>query len=224
MILRANMATGRAMSNSAIIPGAIPIGIAILAKAPIPGYAKTRLAHSIGTDRAAELQTQLIARTLQTALNAQTGPVTLWAAPDVSHPVFADIAQRGAARVLPQPEGDLGQRMLHAAQASDSATLIIGTDCPALTPAHLRASASALRDGFSTCLIPAEDGGYVLIGMREPQPCLFDNMPWGTSDVLRLTRERLRAHRLSCAEQEALWDVDTAEDFTRLEESRLLTR
>ena len=223
MILRANTATGRAMNDPKAIPTR-PVGIAILAKAPIPGYAKTRLAHSIGAKRAADLQEKLIARTLDTAINAHLGPVTLWATPDVSHPVFAAIAQRGAARVLPQPQGDLGQRMLHAAHTSDSATLIIGTDCPALTPAHLRASANALFDGFATCLIPAEDGGYVLIGMHEPQPVLFDNMPWGTSDVLRLTRERLRAHRLSCAEQDALWDVDTAEDFKRLEDSRLLTR
>lgn len=205
-------------------PATMPVGIAILAKAPIPFYAKTRLAQHINAVRAAELQAQLIARTLQTALNARTGPITLWAAPDISHPVFAAIAERGDALVMPQPDGDLGIKMLHAARASQGATLIIGTDCPALNPEHLRKAASALRAGVEVCLIPAEDGGYVLIGMRSPRPGLFADMPWGTSDVLRLTRERLHAEGLSCAEQEALWDVDTFEDFARLEASGLLAR
>jgi len=215
------------MSDPAAIlhddPAAVPLGIAILAKAPIPGYAKTRLAQSIGGARAAELQARLIARTLQTALKAQTGPVTLWAAPDVTHPAFQAIAERGDVAVMPQPHGDLGQRMLHAAQESIGATLIIGTDCPVLAPAHLQHAANALRANFNACLIPAEDGGYVLIGMRNPQPCLFTDMPWGTGDVLRLTRERMQANALSCAEQNALWDVDTFEDFKRLEASGLLT-
>lgn len=219
-----NSSTGPDAVSAASPSAEMPVGIAILAKAPIPGYAKTRLAQHIGAVRAAELQAQLIARTLQTALAAQTGSVALWAAPDLSHPVFDAIAGRDDVAVMPQPQGDLGFRMLHAARANGGATLIIGTDCPALNPAHLQNAASALRAGFATCLIPAEDGGYVLIGMRDPQPCLFIDMPWGTSDVLALTRERMRANGLSCAEQDALWDVDTFRDFKRLEASGLLAR
>jgi glycosyltransferase A (GT-A) superfamily protein (DUF2064 family) len=63
---------------------------------------------------------------------------------------------------------------------------------------------------------PAEDGGYVLIGMRKPLPPLFAGMSWSTSEVMDETRRRLRYHRLTWQEPMTLWDVDVPEDLPRL--------
>ena len=66
-------------------------------------------------------------------------------------------------------------------------------------------------------LIPAADGGYVLIGTRTPQPALFDGMKWSTDTVLAETRARIAARGLICVELEPLWDVDTENDLARME-------
>jgi glycosyltransferase A (GT-A) superfamily protein (DUF2064 family) len=107
--------------------------------------------------------------------------------------------------------------MLAAAAACGGPTLVIGTDCPVLTEVHLRGAASALRDGMDVILIPAEDGGYVLIGMRSAQPALFADIAWGTKTVLADTRARIIERRLMLAEQPPLWDVDTDSDLARLD-------
>jgi glycosyltransferase A (GT-A) superfamily protein (DUF2064 family) len=94
--------------------------------------------------------------------------------------------------------------------------LIIGTDCPALTPSHLHTAANVLRDGTDVVVVPVEDGGYALIGMRVPEPALFVDMPWSTPEVMAQTRRRLRQLRLSWQEPVTLWDVDVPEDLERL--------
>ena len=65
-------------------------------------------------------------------------------------------------------------------------------------------------------MISAEDGGYVMIGMRKPQPVLFGSMPWGTDRVMAETRGRSSENGLRCLEHQALWDVDRPEDIERL--------
>jgi len=117
----------------------------------------------------------------------------------------------------PQPLGDLGARMFAATTANNGPVLVIGTDCPALTDVHLRGAANALREGIDVILIPAEDGGYVLIGTRTAQPALFANIAWATKTVLAETRARIIAQRLILAERPPLWDVDTETDLARLE-------
>ncbi len=135
------------------------VAIAILAKAPLPGLAKTRLAPVLGADGAANLQARFIARTVTTAQSAALGPVTLWAAPDHHHPVFHAIAAPPGVALAAQPEGDLGARMMAAIEAARGPALLVGTDCPALTPEHLRAAAQALVDGIDVVIIPVDDGG-----------------------------------------------------------------
>jgi rSAM/selenodomain-associated transferase 1 len=184
--------------------------VAILAKAPIPGFAKTRLVPAIGAHAAAVLQERLTARTVATALAAGLGPVTLWCAPDTTHRSFRDA---GVA-LKPQPDGDLGRRMLAAFPQQPA--LVVGTDCPALSPAHLRDAAQALVT-HEVVLIPAEDGGYVLIGAQSPHPGLFADMTWSVPTVCAETRCRAAALGLRLAELPPLWDVDTEDDLARME-------
>jgi rSAM/selenodomain-associated transferase 1 len=194
-----------------------PVSIAILAKAPIPGLAKTRLIPTIGAHAAAVLQERLTERTVTTALAANIGPVTLWCAPDSTHSTFLRLIARLRITLKAQPQGDLGARMLAAAAACSGPVLVIGTDCPALTEVHLRGAANDLRNGTDVILIPADDGGYVLIGTRSEQPALFAGIAWGTKTVLAETRARIIENCLVLTERPPLWDVDTESDLARLE-------
>src|SRR5690242_8542679 len=198
-----------------------PIAVAILAKAPLPGLAKTRLAPALGTDGAAALQARLIERAADTARAAKIGPVTLWAAPDQHHPAFQTLAALFGVKLARQPEGDLGVRMLAALEAARGPAIVIGTDCPALQPVHLCAAAEALAGGIDAVVVPVEDGGYALIGMREPQPALFADMPWSTPGVMAETRRRLTRLSLSWREPARLWDVDLPEDVERMKREGL---
>ncbi|HLH90418.1 MAG TPA: TIGR04282 family arsenosugar biosynthesis glycosyltransferase [Xanthobacteraceae bacterium] len=193
-----------------------PVAVAILAKAPLPGLAKTRLAPALGANGAAALQARLIERAVETARAAEVGPVTLWAAPDQDHPTFQTLAALFGVALARQPEGDLGERMLAAIVAARGLVLVIGTDCPALAPAHLRTAADALAAGIDVVTIPVEDGGYALIGMREPHPGLFADMPWSTAHVMAQTRRRLVRLGLTWREPARLWDVDVPADVERL--------
>lgn len=193
-----------------------PVAIAVLAKAPLPGFAKTRLIPLIGAERAAGLQRRLIARAVETACASGIGPVTVWGAPDTSHDIFATLCARLPVTLKPQPEDDLGARMLAAMADAGGPALVIGTDCPALTVSHLGAAAEALDTGADVVVSPAEDGGYVLIGARQPQPALFGDMTWSTSDVMAETRRRLEQLELAWVELTTLWDVDRPEDLARL--------
>lgn len=193
------------------------VAIAILAKAPIPGLTKTRLIPYLGADGAATLQDWLLRRTVATALNSNLGPVTLWCAPDTAHPAFVDLAVGGRIALRQQREGNLGERMHQALAESPmtGGTLVIGTDCPALGPAHLQAAAAALA-AYQAVVIPAEDGGYVLIGMRQPSWRVFTGINWGSAKVMTQTRERLLETGWQWSELPSLWDVDREEDFERL--------
>jgi rSAM/selenodomain-associated transferase 1 len=192
------------------------VAIAILAKAPVPGLAKTRLAPVLGADGAANLQARFIAHTVTTAQSAAVGPVTLWAAPDRHHPVFRTMAAQLGVALTVQPEGGLGARMMAAVEAACGPAIVVGTDCPALTPEHLRAAARTLLDGIDVVIIPVDDGGYGLIGMQRPQPALFEGMTWSTSSVMAQTRRRLSRLGLSWREPARLWDVDRPADLDRL--------
>jgi uncharacterized protein len=195
-----------------------PVAVAVLAKAPIAGFAKTRLIPVLGADGAARLQERLIERAVATACGAAIGPVALCATPDQNHPAFQAIAARRDIALASQADGDLGARMLAAIAAASGPALVIGTDCPALTSAHLRAAADVLRAGTDVVVLPAEDGGYVLIGMRSPQQALFSDMRWSTPRVMDDTRARLRALGLTWREPTTLWDVDVPADLARLED------
>ncbi len=192
-----------------------PVAIAVLAKAPVAGFAKTRLIPTLGAARAAQLQAQLIARAVSTACAAGIGPVTVWATPDATDPAFQTLGAHRDVTLARQGDGDLGARMLAALAATGGPTLVIGTDCPAMTSDHLRIAAERLHDA-DVVVCPAEDGGYVLIGMRAPLPALFDGMTWSTNDVMAETRRRLRDHKLTWHEPVTLWDVDVPEDLPRL--------
>lgn len=196
-----------------------PAAVAILAKAPIAGLAKTRLIPLLGAAGAARAQRGFALQTLATARAAGTGVVTLWCAPDAAHRFFRALVRRLGVDTAAQPGGDLGHRMAvvmshHFAQTPNMPLLIVGTDCPALTPEHLQQATNALQS-VDVVLIPAEDGGYVLIGFCKPVPDVFADVEWSTPRVLTQSRERLRAAGAAWHELATLWDVDEPVDWLR---------
>jgi uncharacterized protein len=196
----------------------------VFAKAPRAGEVKTRLIPALGAEGAAALHRQLVHRTLATATDAGLGPVELHAAPDVHDADLQDCAKRFGIALVPQQGKDLGARMRNAfdeALARHSRVLIIGTDCPVLTKQHLCDAQAALVHNDAV-LIPADDGGYALIGLTRCDNSLFDGIAWGGDTVLAGTRERLRALHWHWHELDTLWDIDRPEDYRRWSELILL--
>lgn len=197
----------------------------IFAKAPLPGRVKTRLAGHFGKRGAARLYRRAMRRTLATALSSGVAPVRMWCAPDGRHPRLAALSAMADLRRRRQPPGDLGRRMHLASRAALSeadAVVIIGADCAPVTPAMLRSAFQALAAGADLVLGPAEDGGYVLIGLRRPVPALFSAMPWGGASVLRATRHRARRRGLRWLELPVCWDIDRPADVRRARRQGLL--
>lgn len=201
-------------------PAPARAAVAVLAKAPVAGLAKTRLAPALGAAGAARLQRRLTRDTLHTVQAAALGPVALWCAPDAGHRFFRALRACCGIATSAQPAGDLGARMGAAVVTHFTATptlplLIVGTDCPVLAPGHLQEAARALAT-HDAVLIPAEDGGYVLLGLARPIPEVFETIPWSTDAVLARTRERLGAAGARWCELPTLWDVDEPADWRRL--------
>ena len=196
--------------------------VAIFAKAPVAGEVKTRLIPLLGAEGAARLHAALVRRALATAVQARIGAVELWCAPDASHPFFAQCAAEFGASLHRQEGADLGARMAHAfehAFAGGRSLVLIGSDCPALQPPDLRAAAKALAD-HDAVLAPAEDGGYVLVGLAR-RLAIFEDIAWGGADVMARTQARLDAAGARWRQLPTLWDVDRPEDYARLQGTQL---
>jgi rSAM/selenodomain-associated transferase 1 len=192
----------------------------IFAKAPIAGTVKTRLMPAVGAARAMEIHERLVERTLATALAAQTagivGRIELWCAPSSDHLAFRAWQDRYHVTLATQQGTDLGCRMQHAlgtSLARGVPAILIGTDCPPLDVSYLANAVSAL-DNDDVVFGPAEDGGYVLVGVARAVDA-FSDILWGTESVMAQTRARLRAIPVSWHELPTLWDVDTPNDLVR---------
>lgn len=198
--------------------------IAVLARAAVPGAAKTRLIPALGAEGAAALQAALTAQALRRASSTRLR-VVLWVAGTPDDVLRCQAAALQFA-IRPQPSGDLGDRMLAAvshAHAAGAACLVIGTDCPAQTPADLL-HAAALLDTHDVVLQPAHDGGYVLIGMRRPYPLLFSQMPWGGDTVCAQTLASCRHLGLRIAQLHPLPDLDRPADLAQAIASGVVER
>jgi len=192
----------------------------VFARAPVEGAVKTRLIPALGVQGATELYRRLVVHALGRACAARAAQVQLWIAGDPAHPFVQDCARRFRVPVFEQHGADLGQRMASAfAQAfcdsnPTSGCVLIGSDCPAQTVQDLDDAARALRS-HDAVLQPAQDGGYVLIGLKRPQPRLFDAIDWGSPRVAEQTLQRASVLGLVPLLLRALPDLDSAADLQR---------
>jgi len=189
----------------------------IFTRFPQPGTTKTRLGQQIGAEAAADCQRQMTehivaqARTLtqHQAIDlqihyhgAEPGEMAAWLGDDLTY--------------YHQANGDIGQRMAAgfsiAWQRRDAKVILIGSDCPDI-------SYDILTTGFKILaradlvLGPAQDGGYYLIGMTRPHPELFNNIAWGTRQVMSQTLDIAADHKLIVKQVITLHDIDRPEDL-----------
>lgn len=192
---------------------------------PEPGKAKTRLIPALGLEGAARLQRQMTERTLTISRHLEQSR-------DVSIEVRYEGGNRDQMRqwlgvglsFQHQGDGDLGVRMARAFrkafQAGMRRVMIIGTDCPGLTAELLQQAFDALEK-TDLVLGPATDGGYYLVGLRRELPELFEEIPWGTDEVLELTMRKASQIGLRPAFLESLDDIDRPEDLQLLEAMKI---
>jgi rSAM/selenodomain-associated transferase 1 len=200
------------------------VRVAVFAKAPVAGRVKTRLAPLLGDEGAAQLHTELVHRAISTAVESAIGDVELWCAPDSSHAFFEECAKRYGIGLRVQSGAHLGARMNHAFDASlaeGHPLVLIGCDCPGLEAATLRAAAKALATNEAV-FVPAEDGGYVLVGLAKPMPRIFEGIGWGSPAVMMQTRARLAVAAIQWEELATHWDVDRPEDYARAKRQGLV--
>ncbi|MFN3389582.1 MAG: TIGR04282 family arsenosugar biosynthesis glycosyltransferase [Allosphingosinicella sp.] len=183
--------------------------IIVFAKAPVAGRVKTRLVPALGAEGAASLAAEMLAHTIAEA-RATGLAVELCGEPDP-----AEWYQGPRVALTAQGEGDLGARLARAAAralAGEEGVLLIGADCPALDRRRLGAAAAALGH-HDAVLHPAEDGGYVLLGLRRAHPSLFEGIAWSTENVAAETVARIAALGWSLRLGERLRDIDTPADL-----------
>lgn len=193
----------------------------VFAKAPIPGRVKTRLISALGAYRCAILQRQLSEHILALIVHARLCPIEIWCDPDTHHPFFKHCHSKFGVTLRRQRGSDLGRRMYTALattlrQAKN--VVLIGTDCPGITTEDLHEAFIALSTDTDVVISPAEDGGYVLIGMRRCSSRLFSGITWGGGQVLQQTRARLQMLNWRGRELAYRWDVDRPQDLKRLAE------
>ncbi len=193
--------------------------ILVFAKAPEPGRVKTRLLDVLSPVQAAALHARLTLDTLRRVSQIGSAEIYLYAYPDISHPFFPRLSRRFPLILRKQQGNDLGERMLRALSetlATHHHALLVGCDCPSLTPDLLQQAFKALEEGHDIVLGPAEDGGYVLIGAtRPPLAALFQNISWGGPTVLQDTLYQVRTNHLNHALLATQWDLDRPQDLER---------
>lgn len=193
--------------------------VMIFARAPVAGTVKTRLIPAIGAERAAALHAKMLRRTVETAMAAHIGGVSIWCTPSVNDPFFEALRTELGVRLAAQHGADLGARM-HAALAQATAggggAIVVGSDCPFLEAEDLRTAARGLHEGLDVVIGPAADGGYFLVAASRADCALFDGVPWGSGDVLRATRAKLARLGWRWRELPVRHDIDRPADLALL--------
>ncbi len=194
--------------------------VAVMAKVPGAAPVKSRLHAALTEARATELYRCFLLDRLD-ALVAVPGiaPVVAFTPPE-ARTRMATLAPPGV-RLLAQEGDDLTERLTRLFDRllgeGHPAALAMDSDSPTLPMAYVAAAARALADGEADVVIgPSDDGGYYLIGVREPRPTLFEDVPWSTADVLATTLARARGLGLRARLLPPWFDVDTEADLHRL--------
>ncbi len=189
-------------------------GVGVFVKFPEPGKVKTRLAESVGAEKACTLYTKMIDHVLDKTLRPSPYPYTFFCDPFRPEQDYRRFFSQGDYAIEMQEGKDLGERLLQASKrllSRYSYALIIGTDCLDITPAILEEASMGLLSGRDLILGPAQDGGYYLIGVNRVRPELFSGIEWSSSRVFDQTMNKakgLNTHFLPM-----LSDIDTLDDL-----------
>ena len=193
--------------------------LGIFAKNWEPGKVKTRLAKSIGNEKAAEIYKAFVTATIARCSDDSRSQVVAYTPNDeATRTVFTNPAFMGW-RVEPQSDGNLGERMnsyfSRQLTLETTSVVLIGTDSPNL-PLNRIQQAFELLQSNDVVLGPTEDGGYYLVGVSRQTPAIFDNIPWSTPEVWNSTIKRLNGQKIPFATLDSWYDVDEFTDLQRL--------
>lgn len=191
--------------------------LGVFAKQPILGQVKTRLAAATSPAWAQRVAQALLEDTLERVCQVQAWR-TLVYAPSSAAAFFEPLAQ-GRCDLMPQGDGDLGQRLqqffTHARRQGFARIIAVGADSPTLPIAWIEQAFEQL-EASDVVIGPALDGGYYLIGAGTKEFSVFDGIPWSTARVLETTIERVEQASARLALLPPWYDVDTADDWALL--------
>jgi len=182
-------------------------------KNPEKGKVKTRLAKTVGEEKALAIYKALLAHTRKIALAITTDRFLFYS----QHINPADNWSEKDFRKRVQANGDLGVKMQEAFRhvfQTHQKVVIIGSDCASLTPAIVQTAFEQL-DQHDFVIGPALDGGYYLLGMNSFYPAVFEEITWSTATVLEETLTRIRSIQKSVYLLPALSDIDYEEDWEK---------
>lgn len=191
----------------------------IFAKAPIIGKVKTRLIPALGAEGACQLYEEMARKIIVNLSESKICQAKVYSHLDITHQFFKDLEISNALKVYPQHGNDLGERMFQAVKSrliKFSKVIVIGTDCPDYSADYIE-SAIHVLDKKDVVIGPATDGGYVLIGMKTPEPHVFTQIKWGQNTVLEKTLERLIEKSLTYQLLSPLHDIDVPADLKHLQ-------
>jgi rSAM/selenodomain-associated transferase 1 len=193
--------------------------VLVVAKAPVAGRVKTRLAPDVGAEQAAALARAMLLDTLD-GCRSEVETVGVLCAGDDDVALLAELAGPGAPVVVQEGIGLAGalRSGVDRALPLGRPALLVSSDIPGVPPGALRRAVALLSAGADVVLGPGYDGGYWLVGVRARHPELFAGIPWSTSDVLEATVARCRALSLDVRLLEPWRDIDTPEDVATLAE------
>lgn len=193
--------------------------VIVMVKAPVAGFAKTRLSPELSKSDAASLALCFVQDVINSALRIIPNVVVAFA-PDGGDALLQPSLPKQLLWVK-QHGKDLGERLNSAiAYATDlgfSPIIVLGADSPTLRPSYIKTACDALAgDKTDVVLGPATDGGYYLLGVRETVPNLFHNIAWSTARTLDQTAHNINQLGLRLLELPQWYDVDTFADLGRL--------
>lgn len=203
-----------------------PIPVIVFARAPVAGACKTRLIPVYGRIGATRIYRDLVTRAVCVALAGASGPVQVWTTPSPGHPFFANLRRRFAVNLMRQCDGDLGRRMGFAIRTAirdgAPAAILVGTDAADLEAQDLRDAAACLQGDFDAVLQPAQDGGFVLIGLRVDAQRALRGIAWSSGRELGQTLGRLQGIGLRVALLRTRADIDLPSDLRRARQNGTL--
>lgn len=185
------------------------------AREPVPGMVKTRMLPELSPEQACELHRELVFWTAKILAASGVGDVELSVAGNTGSPLFQQCTALGVQAVRRQSGSDLGERMYGALAeglSRYSKVLLVGSDSPQIDRSYLEGAVTALDDN-DVVLGPAEDGGYVLIGLRSVDRRWFEDIVWGVETVYAETVRQLELTQAKWQALPVLRDIDRPEDL-----------
>ena len=186
-----------------------------------PGRVKTRLARSLGNEKAARIYEAFVAATVARLSAIQCTRILCYWPDDQRTRSAFELAAASGWSLVPQTEGDLGERMaeyfIQQFSAGVDRVVLLGTDSPNVPLVEVQEAFEHLKTS-DVVLGPTEDGGYYLVGAAHRVPPIFAEIPWSTPEVLPKTIACLEKAGLSYTTLDPWYDVDEIYDLHRLVE------